>query len=465
MKKIRDKKAHWAMRELILVVMILTLVCPPVAAKRRELKPGFNLFSKEQDVQLGKEAAAQIEKQMQVVQNRDLNDFINRIGRKLIARPEADAKSFDYSFKVIHEKSINAFALPGGPAFVHTGLISAADNEAQVAGVLAHEIAHVALRHGTNQASKANLIQLPAMLAGAVAGGSMLGQLAQIGIGLGANSVLLKYSRNAERDADLLGARMMSGAGYNPIEMARFFQKLEAEGGSRSSFEQFLSDHPNPGNRVKAVEEEIKYLPRKTYQSDSSQLERMKQVVSKLPPPKPVAGASAAGNTRAPDIQLSGQFKQHRGQGFSMSYPDTWEVFGARSSSEVTIAPREGILRTQDGSTAIGYGAIVSTYQSDQGRVDLRRDTERLVRQLQQSNPGMRISNGGSRKTKIGGQKALVTMLVSQSPFQGETEIDTLVTAARPGGLFYTILIAPQSRLKRMESTFQEMLRSIRFGR
>ena len=130
--------------------------------------------------------------------------------------------------------------------------------------MMAHEISHVALRHGTNQASKANLIQLPAMLAGAVVGnGSMLGQLAQLGIGLGANSVLLKYSRDAETHADMLGARMMAKAGYNPIEMARFFEKLEAQGGS--SGPQFLSSHPNPGNRMRAIQEEIQYMPRANY--------------------------------------------------------------------------------------------------------------------------------------------------------------------------------------------------------
>jgi predicted Zn-dependent protease len=272
----------------VIVTVQISLIGVTGLAEQRKLKPGFNLFSKEQDVQLGKEAAAQVEKQMQVVNDKDLENFISQIGRKLIATPEADAKSFAYSFKVVNEKSINAFALPGGPAFIHTGLIAAADNEAQVAGVMAHEISHVALRHGTNQASKANLIELPAMLAGSVAGGSMIGQLAQIGVGLGANSVLLKFSRNAERDADLLGTRIMSGAGYNPIEMARFFEKLESQtGASSSSFEQFLSDHPNPGNRVKAVEEEIGYLPKRSYTSDSVQIDRMKQIIAKLPPPPP----------------------------------------------------------------------------------------------------------------------------------------------------------------------------------
>ncbi len=266
----------------ILFAMVMLVVLPGLA-ELHKFKPGFNLFSKDQDVQLGKEAAAQVEKQQEVIDNKELTAYINQVGSKLTAQPQAD--KYPYSFKVVNDKSINAFALPGGPAFVHTGLISAVDNEAQLAGVLAHEISHVALRHGTNQASKANLIELPAMLGSKVMGsGSMLGQLSQIGIGLGANSVLLKFSRSAESQADLLGAQIAAQAGYDPIEMARFFQKLEAEGGARGP--QFLSDHPNPGNRMKAIEDEIRDMPQRKYMADSGKLPRMKAIVAKLPPPK-----------------------------------------------------------------------------------------------------------------------------------------------------------------------------------
>ena len=135
--------------------------------------------------------------------------------------------------------------------FINTGLLRAVDNEAQLAAVMGHEMSHVILRHGTNQASKANLIQLPAMLAGQIAGtsGGMMGQLAQIGIGIGANSVLLKFSRTAESQADLMGSHIMAEAGYDPVQMAKFFDKLNAEGGKQAP--EFLSDHPNPGNRQK----------------------------------------------------------------------------------------------------------------------------------------------------------------------------------------------------------------------
>ncbi len=271
-------------RRVLLLATTAVLWCAQGPTK---LKPGFNLFSREQDIRLGKEAAAEIAKQVHVIHHRELDGYLDGLGGRLASQPQAGG--FPYSFSLVHDKAVNAFALPGGPTFVHTALVLSADNEYELAGVIAHEIAHVALRHGTNQASKANLIALPALLAAAAVGDdSLLGQLTQIGIGVGANSVLLRYSRNAERDADLLGAQIMAGAGYDPVAMARFFQKLEGEG-KRGGW-QFFSDHPNPGNRVKAVEREIGNLPRRAYDADTRQFPHMKNLVRQLgdpPPPKP----------------------------------------------------------------------------------------------------------------------------------------------------------------------------------
>ena len=255
-------------------------------AQIKDPKPGFNLFSKAQDVQLGKEAAAEIEKQYEVVSNPELQRYIDTIGKRLTSSRRAS--DFPYSFKVVSDDSINAFALPGGPMFIHTGLIKAAENEAQLAGVMAHEISHVALRHGTNQVSKANLIQLPAALGGQMAGGGLLGTIAQAGIGIGANSALMKFSRGAETQADTNGTLILSDAGYNPLEMARFFEKLGADGAKQSRVAEFFSSHPSPGNRVKAVEGLITQLPRKEYTNgDQAAFTRAKDIVLKLPPPKP----------------------------------------------------------------------------------------------------------------------------------------------------------------------------------
>lgn len=428
-------------------------------------KPGFNLFSREQDIQLGKEGAAEIEKQVNLVDNREVNEYIERLGRKLASAPEAD--SYPYSFKVVFDESINAFALPGGPTYMHTGLMLAAENEAQLAGVMAHEISHVALRHGTNQASKANLIGLGAMLGGGlVGGGSLSGQLAQLGIGFGANSVLLKFSRSAERDADILGVRIMSHAGYNPIEMARFFEKLEAESGRRSGVAEFFSSHPNPGNRMKRVEEEIRYLPRRSYDADTGQLARIQNILRgltpppKKQPPKPEASrpSEGAASAPAPRVEPSARFRQFRGREFSLSYPENWQAQPA-SDASVSFAPPGGIV--QNG--AVGLGAIANL-RPVAGRVlDLGRATDGLIEEFRRGNPSLRDS-GRRRRLRVDGAAALAATLESASPFGG-TEIDLLVTVAHPRGLFYMIFVAPQSQYAQHQGVFERMLASVRLAR
>jgi Zn-dependent protease with chaperone function len=447
-------------RQIITAAMALTLAIPALARKPGEpLKPGFNLFSKQQDVQLGQQAASEVRKQYQVVQNQELQDYIRRIGERLAATPSAKESGFQFTYTLVSDKSINAFALPGGPTFVHTGLIVAADNEAQVAGVLAHEISHVILRHGTNQASKANLVQIPAILAGAVTGSNLLAQLTNL-VGTG---FMLKFSRTDESQADALGTRIMSDAGYNPIEMARFFEKLEAQGGSRAP--ELLSDHPNPGNRVNAVQEEIRGLPQRSYGTTVGDFARMKSLVAQLPapPPKqnPLRGSGAS--APSPSSRPSGGFKQLRGREFALSYPDNWEVFGDNDSATVTIAPREGIVQTSNGGGAIGYGAIVRYYFPESQPRDVKQATDELIQHLHGGNPSLRVVSGGRRVT-VDGSQGLVTTLSNNSPYQGQVETDVLLSALRPQGLFYMIFIAPQSDFRNLQSTFDEMVRSIRFS-
>jgi beta-barrel assembly-enhancing protease len=269
---------------LSLIMMVLSAAAVCAARKPGEpLKPGFNLFSKQQDMELGQQAAQQVRQQYEVVQNQELQDYIRRVGEKLAATPEAHGSGFPFSFTLLNQTEVNAFALPGGPTFVFSGLIKLSDNEGELAGVLAHEISHVILRHGTHQASKANLIQMPALLAGSVVGGGATGQLVNLGLGVGLNGLFLKYSRDDESQADALGTRIMSEAGYNPIEMANMFEKLQAQGGP--GVPQFLSSHPNPGNRVTAVQAEIQALPQRPYDAGTGQFQRQKQLVTQLPQP------------------------------------------------------------------------------------------------------------------------------------------------------------------------------------
>ena len=165
----------------ILSVASLTLVFSVAAfGQRTALKPGWNLFSPAQDVELGRKVSQDAERQLPMLNQRRVDDYLDRLGKRLAAY--APGEKYPYQFKCVNDASINAFALPGGFIYIHRGLIEAADNEAELAGVIGHEIGHVALRHGTNQASKQQLYQAPLAVFGGIMGNdSMAGALAQIG--------------------------------------------------------------------------------------------------------------------------------------------------------------------------------------------------------------------------------------------------------------------------------------------
>ena len=455
------------------VLLILTIAAAALLAQVKDYKPSrLNLFSPQQDIDLGKEAAADVRKNMPVVNNTELTGYVQRIGSRLAKSKRA--QGFPFTFEVINDPSINAFALPGGPMFIHTGLLAALDNESQLAGVMAHEMSHVTLRHGTNQVSKANLIQLPAMLGASALGNKsgLWGTLGQLGIGLGAQSVLLRYSRDAEKDADLNGAQIMNEVGYDPTQMAKFFEKLQAQGGGGGDgrLANFLSDHPTPGNRVKYVEDQNKYLPKTTYrESEPNSLPGVKQMVAGLPaPPKP-APAAAGGQGTAPiaAVHPSGRYQTHQGGGFSLDHPDNWDVFGDAQSPTVTVSPKASLVADRNGQTQVGYGFIAAHYYPQDGRVNLQRDTSALIKQVISQNPTMR-QTAQARNVRVSGQAATLTPLESASPYHGNTgkqrETDMVLTIARPEGLFYVVFIAPESEWSATQPAFDRVVSSLRFS-
>ena len=272
-------------RFAFLISSLLFLTSAAAAQGPTRLHPGFNLFTKEQDVQLGQETAAQIRKQMTVINDPVLTAYVNKIGKRLAAGQEAQASGFAFTFEVVADPSINAFALPGGPMFINTGLLKAVDSEAQLAGVMGHEMSHVILRHGTNQASKAEFVELPALLSQQMGSDSMLARLATLGITATTDGVLLKFSRSAESQADLMGSHLMAEAGYDPLALAGFFEKLNTSAGQ--GVPEFLLDHPNPDHREHAIKVESTRLPPGNYTYQTGDFHRMKQIVAQIKEPKP----------------------------------------------------------------------------------------------------------------------------------------------------------------------------------
>jgi len=239
--------------------LVLTLLLVPLASAQTKIKSGFNLFSPEQDVEVGQQSAAAAQQQLPMLNDSQVNAYVNQIGQRLARN--AGGPNFQYQFRVVNQSDINAFALPGGFIYVNRGVLDNARNEGEVAGVLAHEISHVALRHGTHQASKAYAAQAGISILSGILGGRV-GQgtasiINAVG-GLGLNALFLKYSRDLETQADVRGAQILAASGYSPVDMVNFFHTLERVDQSKKT--NWLSDHPAPPDRISRIEKEARLL-------------------------------------------------------------------------------------------------------------------------------------------------------------------------------------------------------------
>jgi len=448
---------RWIGRPAAACALSMALLPALANAQRTVVKPGWNMFSPEQDVEIGRSVSANAERQLPMLNDARVDAYLNRLGRRLAEK--AQGVRYPYQFKAVNDKAINAFALPGGFLYVNRGLIEAADNEAQLAGVLGHEIGHVALRHGTNQASKAQVAQAPlAILGGVLGSGSVGSVLAQLGAGFAANSVLLKYSRDAERQADILGTQILYDSSYDPRAMSQFFEKLQAEGKSGRPAE-FFSSHPNPENRAKRVTEEIAKLGGvpATYSSDSPEFVEIKRYVKQLPAPVAAAAGGAGGHPSAPSDQLQ-TFANDR---LKIEHPRNWLSYG--QGSAVTFSPEGGLAADGRGNSALTYGMMINEFglAKDQGKTTLRNATHQLIEELRRANPGMTLMRQENRR--LSEERALSSHLSGKSPLGGRERV-WLVTVLTNDGLLYFAGVAPEETFSAYEPVFTKMLDSVRFS-
>src|SRR5467141_2778431 len=323
-------RRRWRLRGLLVATLGLTLV-PGVWAQRSKLKPPWNTSSPQRDVQLGKQSAQILAKRLPLCNDPKADEYLTKLGLRLVSKMPTRGVQYPWEFHCVNDKEINAFALPGGYVFVNRGAIEAADNEAQLVAVMAHELSHVVLRHGTAQASKAQLMQGAAGIFGQIFGGSTGGALLTQGVALGAGGLLLRYSRSDETQADVLGTQALYDTGYDPRAMAQFFEKLQAEAQGKNP-PQFLSDLTNPGNRVERVDEEVDKLggvPANA-KRDSAEFEAIKREVLALPVVKMPPALSAA-----PALP-SGNYVEYRGAAYALKIPDNWNKYEDKGS--VTFA-------------------------------------------------------------------------------------------------------------------------------
>ena len=246
----------------------------------RNVGKGLDFYSVQREIDLGREMAHEVEAESHVLRDPVINEYINRVGQNLVRNSDAKVP---FTIKVLDNDEVNAFALPGGFFYVNTGLILAADNEAELAGVMAHEIAHVAARHATKNQTRGeifNLLSIPLVFVGGPAG-----YAAREVIGLAMPLSMLKFSRSAEREADMLGLQYQYASGYDPQEFVKFFEKLElGEKHHKNFLAKAFSTHPMTKDRIKRAQQEItQYLPaRGEYIIDTSQFQEVKRRLETL---------------------------------------------------------------------------------------------------------------------------------------------------------------------------------------
>lgn len=462
-------------KRAIICSVLLALIAAAVPAHARFVQPPpcKNSFTPDHEIAEGKKAEAQVYKQMPVLPDSSpVTQYVQQLGAKLVQA--APPSPWQYSFHVVNQADINAFALPGGPIFVNLGTIQAAETEAQLAGVMAHEISHVVMRHATcnitKQQGQAPWWALGQLVAGILVPGAG-GALAAEGVGAAAGMTFLKMGRDAEKQADLMGTDIAYDAGYDPRGMVQFFEIIQGKYGQGGS--QFLSDHPNPGNRTDYVNAEIATLPpRPQWVKTTPEFQRIHKLVMGIHAYSAKEISSGAWRGRGAsvpppidsqplDFQPNGSWTLLDGSGFSVQYPANWRAL-EKAGAGATIAPPNGVTATANDSNTVIYGVIIDDFQPQQG-ADVSAATQQLIASIQQGNTGMKAVTGVD-PIRVNQRDARSVEFLNQGASAGDgTERDWLVTVVRDdGSLSYLVCVAPQKDFETLRPTFEQILRTFK---
>lgn len=434
-----------------------------------------NRYTPQQDVKLGLEAAAEIRKQYPIIRNERIERYLTTLGDRLVAAapPELNEPVYQYSFTPVNLKEINAFALPGGPMFVQRGMFDAAASEGEVAGVMAHELSHVLLRHGTANASKAQnpwlqLGQIAGAVGGAVVGGSAGSAIMQ-GTQFGLGTLLLRYSRDFEKQADLLGSQIMARAGYDPRALARMFETIERESkSSGGSGPQWMSSHPNPGNRTVYITREAEALTIAN-PPDQREFTAVKSAFASLPAAKSSGelaranndsggeGARSVGTPGQPVPRPSAEYRNVSAGGvFQAEVPSNWT--NVPSTNAIKVVPQNG-YGSLNGQTVFSHGIEFGITKASSR--DLRDATNAWLNAVSQNNPDLRLA-GSQQAIRISQRSALATSLVNPSPLGGRERLGVYTTFLVDGTLFYYLTIVPENDADGFQEAFRRIGESIR---
>ena len=471
------KNSNGRQRLLAWLTVVAIFAMPVSVFSQTQIKYHSNKYKPTDDVKVGRQAAQEVEQQMPILNDNEATSYVSRVGQRLVNSipSEFQHPEFQYYFKVVNARDINAFALPGGPMYVNRGMIEAAHNEGEMAGVMAHELSHVALRHGTAQASKAQKYGLLAGILGI--GGQILGgpagAAAQIA-GQGVGVYFLKFSREYETEADILGSQIMARAGYDPRDLANMFKTIEQQSGGGGGG--FLSDHPSPANRYQRIIQEAQYLRVENPIRDTRDFSRVQARLRSMGRAPSMAEIARSGN-RYPTGETTGNYPSNvpsgrvdypstRYQPYStlggilrVSVPSNWRQLS--ESNSVWFSP-EGAYGQYQNQVVYTHGVNFGIAQT-QSR-GLQQTTQEFLNSLRQGNPNLRQRSNLVRTT-VAGRTGLTTTLTNANEATGRAEVITVITnQLRNGQLLYMIAVAPENESASYQAAFRNILRSIQIN-
>jgi hypothetical protein len=461
-------------RHPIAVVALVAVFATQSLAQTRVNAPA-NKYDPADDVKIGRDAVREVERQIPLLRDDRVSSYVEELGDRLVDTIPADLRhpEFRYSFKVVDLKEINAFALPGGPMYVNRGMIQAAHTEGEVVGVMAHEMAHVALRHGTAQATKAQKYQVGAVagqILGAIIGGTagaVVSQGSQFGIGVS----FLRFSRAYEKDADILGAQMMARAGYDPVDMANMFRTIEQQGSAGGP--EWMSDHPNPGNRSAYITQEARSLRVGNPVRDTADFSSVKRRLAGMPPARSsqdVARAGRGGNAPIGSTGTGGlsdrveppspQYRAYQGGNvFRVNVPDNWQELSTGDDS-VWFAPEGAYGEGRSGQAVFTHGMQFGMARTRAQSLD--EATRQLLQSLAQGNQSLQQASQPQR-THFGNRQGIEVQLRNQSDATGGPEIVSVYTTMLPDDtLLYGIGVAPEQEWRQYGPVFDRVVGTAR---
>lgn len=408
-----------------------------------------NFFSVKQDVEIGAESSKDAEHSLRLIRNPALNQYVDAIAQRIIQN--RSVPTLRYTFQIVNSREVNSLGFPGGPIYLYRGLLDMASNDDELAAIVAHEVSHVASRHGTQQLSKQLLLEAPI----AIAGGSPISEvwkeeISKLGITLGVDAPFLRYSRDQELEAGLMAVRLMANAQFDPNAFRTLIDKVN------ESQAPFLFNHPQSKTISPELAEEIDHLSIQGHHArDSAAFRGFQSALQKIAVPAPVKTADVADD---PADTLANVFT-HPMDYYRIGYPAGWQVTRTGANGAI-IAPVDGVQPSGDVNRGVMFDLfdISGTDRSS----TLEQATNRLIIFLRQRNQWLKVVPGAQTQMLVSDEPGVRTIMIGESPTSSTYEVAWVVTRLYYQSLFYMVFVAPEDEFPMYQPVFEQMIRSAR---